>query len=616
MKSKRILISNLPNNPWVYLPVYFLVDEIIVPDTSLIDGVDKLFAVDKFCKWLSLFGLDRKIEQHDKFKHDKLIWKVNSLSPKLMKRKVEGISQQKNIKYYFANYLSHRRLSLLSKRLFIRKLGEQISDKQKVVIYKDGDYYILKSLVSFLQLLSGLVIFMFLPILLLIILIRIVLKKICVVYSKTKQFHGGVAVDLMSDITLDNDGYNYPGNYSDTFFCTSDDQFSIKHHAFLDYGWFNKDFKTMESKFLKKGAKVFGIRSFKPKLDFRVLINLIATDLMYLFKLITDKVSYLKLSNQLMLIRFLSNLFEAQICFAQIRPSVYFSRLDYSYLHHVLGAVCHDMGIHFAGICHSPGGDAGHTNQLSLLSFDTYFIYHPIFANVFYPTWKNSITKLVPIGVWRSDFMIQVKKLDSISENFDTRKHLKNRFIVGLHLPVPQSYWFNKKSVTKCVEDYASLISTHKDVAFILFPRRLHEAPDYFIKQIDSLLIHRRCEISSQLQPKRKQTYSWYKDLDMVVGCNYSDVVFEALSCQIPAVSYSNIGEEVSQLWKFDSSLTVYNFHDLSNSIDLARKNLWPSADQWKNINQKLVGKADGNCIARIKSNLLPFIEDLETLRS
>ena len=73
MRSKRIVVSSLPKIPWIYLPIYFWAEEIIIPDSSLFEGFDKTSNINKFCRRLSLFGLDKKIKHHSKFQHDKLL---------------------------------------------------------------------------------------------------------------------------------------------------------------------------------------------------------------------------------------------------------------------------------------------------------------------------------------------------------------------------------------------------------------------------------------------------------------------------------------------------------------------------------------------------------------
>ena len=100
------------------------------------------------------------------------------------------------------------------------------------------------------------------------------------------------------------------------------------------------------------------------------------------------------------------------------------------------------------------------------------------------------------------------------------------------------------------------------------------------------------------------------------VGINYSDVVLEALSCGVPGVSYQNFSSKLSKLEQFDSNLAVSDVESLFNLIDLAKKGLWPSDDQWSNIHQNLVGKADGNCLDRIRTNISEYIDNVKIIRS
>lgn len=614
MRPQKIIITSLPKIPWLYLPIYFWADEIIILDPSLFEGIDKTLDIKKFCQRLSIFNLDKKIKHHSKFEHQELFWKANISASKLMKSRLRKIGNKKNLAFYFVSFLSHRGLGLASKSIFLDLVSLKLKEETGARIILDSNYFFPKHIFPSLDIVSGVIFFIFFPVILLLAISRIVFLKTRIVFKKTTTFRGGIAVDLMSGINLNESQINLPGNLSDSFLVSADRKFSIKQHLFFDYGWFNKDIIAKSDDIASSGSKIFGIRSFKPKVEFKVILALILKNYVYFLKIIVNNLLNFKFSSQLIFLKFLSILFEVQICFSQAKPSVYFSRMDYSPHHHVIGLVCNDLGIHFAGVCHSPGGGNGMINQISLLSFDTYYIHHSIFANNFYPTWKNGVSELVPIGVWRSDFIYQSRKLDFSIEPLSVRKHLQNRFTVALHLPVPQSYWYDKTVVTDVMNIYSKLILQNEDIAFILFPRRLHEAPEYFINKLNRMLIPRRCEVAQNLKPNRSQSYSWFQEIDMVVACNYSDTIFEALSSKVPAISLTFQGKKISDLYRFDSSLCVFNLEQLNSKVNSAKDGFWPSSEQWRNINDNLVGEADGRCISRIKSNLSSLIEMKEII--
>ena len=130
---------------------------------------------------------------------------------------------------------------------------------------------------------------------------------------------------------------------------------------------------------------------------------------------------------------------------------------------------------------------------------------------------------------------------------------------------------FNKKSVTKWMNGFAHLVSSKSEVFFVLFPRRLSQAPDYFHDQLQRLIAQKNCCLAEELESSWSQSYPWLLVTDMVIGCFYSDTAAEALAAGVPAIIYTDTGKGVSMVEQFDRTLVAYNTHEIADAIDRAK---------------------------------------------
>ena len=278
-------------------------------------------------------------------------------------------------------------------------------------------------------------------------------------------------------------------------------------------------------------------------------------------------------------------------------------------MQHPLGAVCRRYGIHYSGVCHSPSGGVGLTPSFSLLSYDTYFIYTPVFSKDYFSSWENSHTKLVPVGVWRSDFALALKdNAEYVIKRKEIREKYHGKFMIGLHLPVPNSAVFTRQAVDYWLGGFEKIINDLDDVVFLLFPRRVENSPQYFKDWIRKTTKLDNCEVANELNPDWGDSYPWIYVCDMVIGCSYSDVVIEALACGTPAVSYNNFGKDISQLERYDKNIAVYSIKSLTEMIGLTKSAKWPTTEDWTKYAKEFVGIADGRSRKRMKNELQTHI--------
>lgn len=604
-EPERIVICTLTRYSWLFLPMYFWADRLLLPDISILDAKKRGLDIEKFKKFLKFFSLYGKLDQGELYDFDPLRWRANSLAVRLLQKKYLGV-HEKGLKRYFSYYLAHRRIDRLAKQIFFYLLVRQANNKD-VSVFKDGQYFFLNHSCGLLRIM-GLVLLPLFPVVLVLLMVRLIINKITIT-DETDYKEGGIAVDLIHGTSLTKENKHQPGVYSDSFFVDGSAEFSVKNHAFLDFGWPKEDFENIRSKIESSGGNVFGIRSFRPKLDRKDVLKIYLKSLGSWGRLQLSSMSFFDPKIQLLLIKFCFDLFQARLCFLQHRPSVYFSRMDYSYRHHVIGAACRELDVFFVGVCHSPLAGSGYAPQWSLVSFDTYFVYSSQLEESFFPAWKALPANLVKVGVWRSDLIHQIRQQPLYQKELSwLRAQLGQRFVVSLHLPVPQSYLFNKEVVSRWMEGFAGMITKHENVVFILFPRRLHQAPEYFATQLQKLLEVENCMLAEKVRPLWKQSYRWVLVSDMVIGCNYSDTVLEALSFGIPSLSYADTGMGRAGLERFDHSLSVYDVDSITACIEKAKNNQWPDEEQWKKIHDRLAPNADGKCIHRIKKEISPRI--------
>lgn len=247
---------------------------------------------------------------------------------------------------------------------------------------------------------------------------------------------------------------------------------------------------------------------------------------------------------------------------------------------------------------------------MSILSFERYYIYSDFIADKLYPTWKNNYTKLFTIGMLRTDFIYQYK----FNSNYQNIKKtilgkLQGNYIVALHLPVPGSYLFREEDVIRWMHCFEKILLSNRRLYFVLFPRRPENSPLYFNKLINRLRLTGRAEVSSHLVPEWKASYPWTLVCNLVVGCTYSDTVYEAWSVGTPAVSYSDIGKGRAEFEKFDENLRLYDCQEFEKLLLNVSKGKWPPLSLTSNIQKNVTGVAKGDGYLRLSESLEELVD-------
>jgi hypothetical protein len=582
---------------------------IVLIDTGLFDFADYENKIQQIVRRLSRLGLVRKLEIIKPHNHSDLVGQANVLSVELALAAVSKMRANRGDSFFLGGYLAQRMQPSYALDMFLRMLSERLDDRCLI----KNDYLEFR---GFNRSLTVLFLNIGLTVLLPFLLIFESTKRVSLALRAIAIRRGGICVDLCHGPGLDVSGRpQNNGIYSDSFLVKNSGLFSLSNHLFLAHGW-NKDRISMWKKEISKhGGVVFGLLSGRTRMSVLCLLNLIYQNLSIwisasINKGIPEPTGGWTLRLRWINFKYQLDFFRAQLSFAHLKPRIYVSRLDYDYRHHALGAECYRQGTHFSGIGHSPLGGVTHTPSFSIISFSTYFAYHEIFWKKFFPALQISSADLHQVGVWRTDFIRQSEK---INENTDLismlKKKLGSRFTVGIHLPVPRSYLFDETATERWIAIFDRIVKNNTDIAFVLFPRRIHESPRAFVNKVYSLVIKGRCELAGELSSQWSQAYSFYPLLDFVVGCTYSDTVLEALACEIPALSYADVGKGLSELEEFDSSLSVYDGKSIEDAIIRAKLGRWPSVDLWTKIENELIMTADGRCIDRIRNVLSKYLD-------
>jgi len=576
-------------------------------DTGLFDFIDHENKLQQIKKLLFKLGLGKKLEIIKTQNHSDLAGKANAMSVDFALAEVSEMRAIRGDSYYLGGYLAHRAQPIYALEAFLRLLSERLNDRCLIKSsYLEFGQGFTMSLTVFLLNIG-------LTVLLPLFLIFEATKRISFVFRTEAIKRSGICVDLCHGPGLGVSGRpQNNGIYSDSFFVKNSGFFSFSNHLFLAHGWNKDQIPMWKEEINKQGGSVFGVLAGRVRMSVLQLLKLIYHNLsVWVSASITRSRPTQGWTVRLRWIHFKYQLdfFRAQVSFTHFKPSVYISRLDYDYRHHALGAECYRQHTHFAGIGHSPLGGVTHTPSFSIISFSTYFAYHEIFWKSFFPALQASLADLYQVGVWRTDFIRQSEKINENCKLISAlKKKLGSRFTVGIHLPVPQSYLFDDATIERWLMIFEKIIKKHTDIAFVLFPRRIDDAPQTFVDKVRSLVIRGRCELANDLSPQWSQAYSFYPLLDFVVGCTYSDTVLEALACKIPALSYADIGKGMAELERFDPSLSVYEGDAIEDAIIGAKLGHWPSTDLWTKIMNELIITADGGCIDRMQHVLSKYL--------
>ena len=613
MTCSSYLITSIPK--FKFLPWYKFKNNnhFYILDTSLIEFTDKRAEITGYVEWLKSKGvIDSNITIVGPLEYEEERWLANieglKVSQDFFSNMMNGDFESK----FAGNYLAHvfqMKASLFSyeqrvikdfenKGIKLRQIGRNnnLSSRQLGSLGRYFDFLIV-----------------LIPVL--ILLVNYVRKNIVFSQGPVKKSYGGICVDLVHCHVYNDDGNIDIGGGSDAFLLQGKEKFSIGQFFFLSLGWVHKKeiINPLRSRLENDGAVVIGEYGKKVILYWKDILKCTFSNLLTLWKILLKgpkpKGGW-GLQTYKFIIKYLFDRFRAQIAFNNSIPSVYLSRLDYNYLHHPVASVCKEKNISYAGMCHSPSGGAAHIPQMSILSFERFYIYSDFFSDKLYPTWNNNYTELLSIGIWRTDYIHQCQS----SNTYQQRKKvildkLSDYYVVALHLPVPESYLFREEDVKRWMDCFEKILLGNKKLYFVLFPRRHENSPIYFKKLIEQLCSEGRAKISSNLEPEWKGSYPWTLLCDLVVGCTFSDTVLEAWSVGTPAVSYSDIGKGRVELEKFNESLRLYNCDDMETLLENASIGKWSPHNLSSEIKKKVTGTSTGNGFLRLADSLEGLIK-------
>lgn len=611
--SIGLIITEIPKYYKVLYPLFCLAERIVVLDVSLLSFEDSRPKIEAFYEYLSRQGLSNKVELVDPIENNAISWKANEQSVEIANSAVASMRGNKSEAFYFGGYIAHKLQFHIAKNLYVREILKQYHDQCDCYWFIGGKGLQIKKKNINIHLFSSLFIIVFSMLLLPFLLLWVSRKTVHISFKKPVIHKGGFCLDLVSGPGQMNGSGLNPDLYGDTCFFESSGLFSHNNFSYLAYGWNNKDNNKWKDLLEDDGAAVFGEKVAAIEVGLLSFVRVVIKNCLVFGSNIFKRNgpdSGWTLRLHLIHLKYIIARFQAQLNFLNHRPSVYLSKLDYNYNHHAIGAVCRQLGIHFSGICHSPLGGTGYTPQMGFISFDSYFCYAPIFWKKYYDSWQNGHTKLIPIGVWRSDFPVTINQRSDFQEKRKIiLQSFSTNFLVGLHLPVPNSFLFRKRDVNRWMDEFEKILYEQKDVVFILFPRRLENSPGYFFDWISQLRKTGRVSIVQDFPPEFESSYPWVSICDLIVGCSFSDVVLEALACGKPAISYSDVGQGNVQFEEFDPYFSVYSGQDLGNAIEKAKSGNWPSETVWNQLRKNLVWAADGNSRRRIKAELKQYIK-------
>ncbi|MDA7441040.1 hypothetical protein N8823_04320 [Candidatus Pseudothioglobus singularis] len=299
------------------------------------------------------------------------------------------------------------------------------------------------------------------------------------------------------------------------------------------------------------------------------------------------------------------------VLLSNINIKAYLSRMDYSEIHHCYASACYDLGVSFHGISHSSSGGLGHVPQMSFVSFDYYYVNSKSFVDKYYKTWINKHIKLIPVGPWRSDFIedYSEKSVKELRSKFITNNV---KYLIGVHLPVPDSYLFNDQSIAKWMQCFYEILNKHQDCYFILFSRselkgknsEKDEPNLKFENYINLIESTGRGSLSSNYTDSSDGSYIWTNTLDLMIGCTFSDSVLESWVSGIPACSYSDIGKGRAYLDSVDENLRLYDSESINRLLDLLKSKNWPSKKTEKDLKSLFGFQYYGNAIPIILENI------------
>ncbi len=568
----------------------------------------KTLQIESFVEQLKQWKLADKIKRCAIHDFDQARWQANRLSVRFLEFQYRYQRQQPGEWRYFSGYMAHRQTEVIARLAYLRKVRRQLTLDvgDNILLPRLGKLFDWLNASRLLAACFGVLIALSIWML----FTRLLLQHCHWKRGAEIEKYPGVAVDHIFGIERHPTGEVERTNFHDGLLVEDEVDSSFYRVALLGYGW-SLNSQQLDIEHQSDGRfRVFGIRARRVTIDPLIAIRMLLRHWLVAFHLVFSNTRQMTCQKNYYVLAYCKDRFLACLSFVELRPTAYLSRLDYSHRHHAVGAACKESGVHYAGVCHSALGGDAYVPQRSIISFDTFFVYSSWFPQHFFPTWSNPFTRLETMGVWRSDLSVRARQVDVINKTAKLiRQKLQKDWIVALHLPVPQAYMFDKTTVSRWMEGFSRLVGSHPDVAFILFPRRLSQAPGYFQEQVEVLINYENCALAEVLEPSWQQSYRWSSVCDMVVGCFYSDTVAEALASGIPALLYTDTGKGCSEVERFDRSLVAYDVDEIASAMESAQLGAWPDKLLWQRIHEQWLGVADGQCIMRMRSVLAAILK-------
>lgn len=567
-----------------------LTKEIWIFNTSLLSLSALHDQSTAFYNQLKSYLPNKKIIFKDYLETDHEMWQANEKSVQIA-NEIKSLFKSESQSFYFHNYLKRSLQPLIAKKIFL-KLTKAPSVKIFLCVAAIPKLPLLSTLIDLF------VICLYTCILPL-ILLNYLRKNTTTNLFPAKKVKGGICFDFIQGMVFDEKG-NFDINSLNDTFLINNTNFNFKNSSFLCLGWTIKEPLHWQTLVESNGANIFGDKLKKIQLSYlEVLKVLFKTFILWLDLFLKPYNSNnegwrLHANHKL---KYAYYYFRSLINFNNNVPSVYVSRLDYSPMHHAIAAACNNLGIKTYGTGHSPIAGTGHTPNLSFISFDKFFTYHPIIWEQFYPSWKNPKTKIFAVGVWKTDFAKNILLLESrVHKINEIKQKLPHDFTVALHLPVPETCLYDKKRVMHWMSGFEEIISKFPQTNFILFARRrLDPYPIYFLSSIQELCKMQNVFLDSNLVDNWGSCLPWLNLCDLVIGCTFSDVMMEALCYGVPSFTYSDIGKGQTFLEKIDTRLTAYSLEELSKTLSQVIEGSWPTASDMDKLQRTLTGKANGN---------------------
>jgi hypothetical protein len=557
----------------------------------------------------------KNVEIVDALENEGTRWDSNSKAVGLLEKRYNILFNEDKELSFLGRYLAHANVLNLSFLIYRIKILAKYNASNKSQKKKLHKFQVKSDIFTFIK--SGIYSFLFLFVLNIVLVLK-TLSKYSFVFTRSKRTKATIGVDLLYCNFFDQNQQILTGARSDAFLLNTKSNININNLIFLNEGWVcsKEVIRNIENNDIP--IKIAG-SLYDKKLPIIVFLKILG------------RINYKYLCESVNLVRkkiplnfqeqFHRSFFHARkvipyILFNSINIRAYLSRMDYSEIHHCYASVCHDLDISFHGISHSSSGGIGHVPQMSFVSFDYYYVNSKSFVEKYYGTWENRHTKLISLGPWRADFIKDVSEssVQNLRSKFVTGSI---KYVIGIHLPVPESYLFNNETLSKWMRCFYKILTLHSDCYFILFSRsdlkgnraeknRHNKIYNDYIKMIENT---GRGSLSSNHTDPSGGNYIWARALDLVVGCTFSDSVLESWVSGTPACSYSDIGRGRAYLDSVDTNLRLYDYKSIDNLLCSFKKMEWPSKSIQNNLKELFGSKYYGNSISIMLENIQSSIQ-------